>query len=138
MCACTHAYIHKSIQKYLHTYIHISLLCAHFKNASSCCWFHRGSMTGDQHGEVKAFEWFLHLIAELEHIHHHQRSMANTEQAQRDWVKFYCEIHMFVTRAPREPIAEGKWRVRASLLACLLASLLACLTGNAYGHSPRA
>ena len=81
-------------------------------------------MTGDQHGEVKAFEWFLHLIAELEHIHHHQRSMANTEQAQRDWVKFYCEIHMFVTRAPREPIAEGKWRVRASLLASLLACLL--------------
>ena len=78
-------------------------------------------MTDDQHGEVKAFEWFLHLIAELEHIHHHQRSMANTEQAQRDWVKFYCEIHMFVTRAPREPIAEGKWR------ACVLACVLACL-----------
>ena len=89
-------------------------------------------MTHEQHGEVKAFEWFLHLIAELEHIHHHQRNMANTEQAQRDWVKFYCEIHMFVTRAPREQLAEGKWR------ACLLACLLACLTGNAYGHSPQA
>jgi hypothetical protein len=60
---------------------------------------------------VDAFQWFLHLIAELEHIHHRQRSAANTDQAKADWNRFYCEIHMFVTRAPKEkldPVPEMK------------------------------
>jgi predicted ferric reductase len=55
-----------------------------------------------QHGEVDAFQWFLHLIAELEHEYFKQRSSATTEQAIKDWKKYYCEIHMFVTRAPKE------------------------------------
>ena len=41
---------------------------------------------------------------ELEHIHFKQRAGANTEQARRDWNKYYCEIHMFITRAPKEPV----------------------------------
>jgi hypothetical protein len=53
-----------------------------------------------QHDEVDAFQWFLHLIAELEHTHFKQRQGATTDDARREWNKYYCEIHMFVTRAP--------------------------------------
>jgi NAD(P)H-flavin reductase len=38
-----------------------------------------------QHGEVDAFQWFLHLIAELEHEHFKQRANASSEDARRDW-----------------------------------------------------
>jgi len=55
-----------------------------------------------QHGEVDAFQWFLHLITELEHIHFKQRSGATTDEARADWRRYYCEINMYVTRAPKE------------------------------------
>mmetsp|Transcript_17407 Transcript_17407/g.35557 ORF Transcript_17407/g.35557 Transcript_17407/m.35557 type:complete len:708 (+) Transcript_17407:2-2125(+) len=58
-----------------------------------------------QHGEVDAFQWFLHLIAELEHEHLKQRQAANSAEAMKDWNRYYCEIHMFVTRAPKETVA---------------------------------
>ena len=40
-------------------------------------------------------------MAELEHEHFKQRARAaNSEQARLDWNRYYCEIHVFVTRAP--------------------------------------
>ena len=48
--------------------------------------------------QVDAFQWFLHLITELEHEHYKQRLGATTEKARADWNRYYCEIHMFVTR----------------------------------------
>jgi hypothetical protein len=40
-------------------------------------------------------------MAELEHEHFKQRARAaNSADATRDWNRYYCEIHLFVTRAP--------------------------------------
>jgi len=57
-----------------------------------------------QHNEVDAFQWFLHLITELEHEHFKQKAGAGTDAARKDWNKYYAEIHMFVTRAPGSPV----------------------------------
>jgi hypothetical protein len=53
--------------------------------------------------KVDAFQWFLHHIAELEHEHFKQKANATTDAARKSWNKYYCEIHMFVTRAPASP-----------------------------------
>lgn len=49
----------------------------------------------------------MHLVAELEHEHFKQRARAaNSAQAARDWHRYYCEIHVFVTRAPEAAHAQ--------------------------------
>ena len=51
--------------------------------------------------EIDAFQWFIHLVAELEHEHLKQRTRGDP----KDWNSRYIEINLYVTRAPKEKVA---------------------------------
>ena len=53
-----------------------------------------------QHGEIDAFQWFIHLMADLEHEHLKQRTRGNA----KDWNARYIEINLYITRAPKDKV----------------------------------
>ena len=58
------------------------------------------------HPDLAAFEWFVHLIADLEYELYRGRESGAV--ANRN----YCEIHIYVTRAPKLPEAPRALRAQ--------------------------
>ena len=52
------------------------------------------------HKDVKAFEWFVHLIADL------QYELYRGREAGAVAPRNYCEINVYVTRAPKDAEIE--------------------------------